>query len=354
MSNNVLPEEIIITDSKNLADSINVSIYDKVFVLVDTNTEKYCLPVLEESAVLPESRIEICVPAGEEYKSLSYCEHIWDVMIQHEASRSSCLVIVGGGVVCDMGALAASLLKRGMDYYLFPTTLLAQVDASVGGKAAVNYKGYKNQIGCFSSPKEVIINPDFLKTLPQRHLNSGFFEMLKHGIISDDNHFADLLAVKPINANTISPFIWPSLQLKIAVVQDDPYEHNLRKALNFGHTIGHALEAFSLKNNSENYLLHGEAVALGMIAEMFIAEKIFDISNNIREKLQAKTATMFEWKFSTDHIPEILRFIAQDKKNRNGIVMMSLPVNDEIALNVAVEERLITESMEYLLKWLNK
>lgn len=354
MINTVLPEEIIITDSNALVDSVNVSVYDKVFVLVDENTEHFCLHALEESGAIPDSRIEICVPPGEEYKSLTYCEHIWDVMIQHEASRNSCLIVLGGGVLCDMGAMAASLFKRGVDYFLLPTTLLAQIDASVGGKTAVNYHGIKNQIGCFSSPKEVIINPDFLKTLPQRHLNAGYFEMLKHGILSDDQHYKSLLMIKKVDAENIAPLIWPSLQIKAAVVQEDPYEKNLRKALNFGHTVGHALESFSYTDENNTSLLHGEAVALGMIAELAVAERKFDLKNNIKAQLQNKAKEMIAWRFYSEDVMEIIGFMIHDKKNSSGTIKMALPVNDEIALNVEVGKELLEEVLEELRLWLNK
>jgi 3-dehydroquinate synthase len=353
MNHTVLPEEIIITDSKNLADNLNLSIYDRVFVLMDENSEKFCLPILDNAGALPASRIDICISQGESNKTLASCENIWDAMMMNHGSRKSCLVALGGGVICDMGGLAASLFKRGIDFFLVPTTLLAQVDAAVGGKTAVNFHHYKNQIGCFSAPKEVIINPDFLATLPRRHMVAGYAEMLKHGILSDQQHFETLIAIQEISAKEIAPFIWPSLQIKAATVQEDPFEEHLRKALNFGHTIGHGLESWS-NSRQDNALLHGEAVALGMIAELLIAEELFENPALVREQLERRFTGIISCILEEDNFADILQYIAHDKKNTAEKVKMALPANENIAINVEVDQALIIKALKHLKNFLSK
>jgi len=353
MNHTVLPEEIIITDSKNLADNLNLSIYDRVFVLMDENSERYCLPVLDNAGALPASRIDICISEGEANKTLASCEKIWDAMMVNHGSRKSCLVALGGGVICDMGGLAASLFKRGIDFFLIPTTLLAQVDAAVGGKTAVNFHHYKNQIGCFSAPKEVIINPDFLATLPKRHMIAGYAEMLKHGILSDQQHFETLIALQEISADKIAPFIWPSLQIKAATVQEDPFEEHLRKALNFGHTIGHGLESWS-NSTKENALLHGEAVALGMIAELVIAEELFENSALVREQLENRFKGIIRCNLREEDFDGIMQFIAHDKKNTAEKIKMALPANENIAINVEVGQDMIIKALTHLVGFLSK
>ncbi len=354
MGNSVLPEEIVITDSSSLMEGVALDRYGKIFLLVDENTERYCLPLLEEVLGASVAFVRIVVPVGERHKTLSACEEVWRVMMDHGADRDACLWVLGGGVVCDMGALAASLFKRGIDYFLFPTSLLAQIDASVGGKTAVNFQGYKNQIGCFSTPKGVVINPDFLQTLPQRHINAGYFEMLKHGILADKTHFEALCALPEVTSYAITPYIEPSLQVKIAFVQEDPFEQGGRKALNFGHTIGHALESFSFSLGRDGALLHGEAVALGMIAELVVAERLFAWGAAVRERLEEKVGAMLRWRFSREDFSTILHYMVHDKKNHSGHICMALPQEETIALNVKVSEALVMEALDYVRNWLNK
>jgi len=327
-----------------------------VFVLVDEHTEEYCLPLIASSGILPESRVEIRIPSGEENKTLDNCKVIWDILLDYNASRHSCLIVIGGGMLSDMGGLAASLFKRGMHFIFMPTTLLAQVDASVGGKTAVNYQGVKNIIGCFNAPDTVIINPDFLETLPEREFLAGFGEMLKHGLIADPDLFKELIGISPLSPATVSPYLLESISIKSDIVQRDPKEKMLRKVLNFGHTLGHGLESVSFNNPKGTPLLHGEAVMLGMIGELFLAEKLFHYPESIRKSLEAffKKNVKISGIGHLD-IEHITDFIFQDKKNRADRLYFSLPSSETVMKpEVEVPSSLVREGINYVLQFMNE
>jgi len=295
--------------------------YSKVFFLVDEHTGKHCLPLLIDQLQIAHYNL-IEVTAGEENKNIDFCIGIWRMLIDFGADRNSLLINVGGGVVTDMGGFAASTFKRGIDFVQVPTTLLSQVDASVGGKTGIDMDHLKNIIGTFAQPKAVFIDTNFIKTLPQRQLVSGFAEMLKHGLIADRTYFNLLKEASP---EAIDPvLIHRSVEIKNNIVLQDPEEKGLRKILNFGHTIGHAVETFSLKNN-KNALLHGEAIAIGMICEAFLSaqktglppaelEEIVKTFNRSYEKHTIKEASF----------PALIQLMKSDKKNASGEINCSL------------------------------
>ena len=225
--------------------------YTSIFILVDSNTKKYCLDTFMNLTGLNEAKI-LLMSSGEENKNLKTCEYLWYQLSECGADRNSVLINLGGGVVTDLGGFVACTFKRGIDFYNIPTTLLAMVDASVGGKTGINMGLLKNQIGIIKEPINVILDPQWLNTLPQKEFRSGFAEMLKHGLIADRSYWNQLKSLEHLEKTIISKFIKPSLSIKKSVVTKDPDEKNLRKILNFGHTFGHAIESYFLKHE-KNY-----------------------------------------------------------------------------------------------------
>jgi 3-dehydroquinate synthase len=287
------------------------------FVLVDENTHHHCLNVLKEMLPRQYGLKIIEIPAGEENKTLETCKIIWEILSDKLAGRDSVMINLGGGVVTDIGGFAATVYKRGMRFINVPTSLMAMVDASIGGKTGVDFNGLKNQLGLFSQPMAVFVAPDFLHTLSRREMLNGFAEMLKHGLIADYQYFEELAkgSVESVNAEKIRI----STEIKSDIVQRDPFEKELRKSLNFGHTIGHALETFSLLNEDDP-LLHGEAILIGMMAETILSEKkgliATPLSNEILSGLINYSAN---YNLDSDCIEAILNYIRHDKKSIEGV-----------------------------------
>ena len=239
----------------------------KKIILLDENTRRHCLPLLEtKNAELLE------IESGEKNKHIQTCTQLWKTLIDLGADRHSLLINLGGGVICDIGGFVASTFKRGIDFIHIPTTLLAQADASVGGKTGVDFANLKNQVGVFSNPKAVFVFPQFLDTLDERQLRSGFAEIIKHALIRDKTLWHTIQSVDVNDRSGLTDVISQSLQIKNDIVTDDPFEKGLRKILNFGHTIGHAVESVSLRQHKKQ-LLHGEAVAIGMICEAYLSDR---------------------------------------------------------------------------------
>lgn len=321
--------------------------YSKIFILTDEVTGELCLPVLREK--LPEltdfDLIE--VPNGEENKTIDFCIGIWRTLLDFEADRNAILINLGGGVVTDMGSFAASTFKRGIDFLQIPTTLLSQVDASVGGKTGIDMDDVKNIIGTFAQPQAVIISTEFFKTLSDREMTSGFAEVIKHGIIADAAFFEEIIQLENARAVT-EEHIYRSVEIKNHVVTEDPFEKGLRKTLNYGHTIGHAIESWSL-SNEKNSLLHGEAIAIGMICEAYLATQLVELSE---KELTVITETFVKYygkyNIRPDIENELLNIMKQDKKNQSGKISFSLP--DKIGnckFDIFVEETLIRDSLAY-------
>jgi len=288
--------------------------HSQVFVLVDEDTKKHCYKFIKSSVVSHQSSV-IQIKSGEKNKTLRTCEKIWQELSKHNADRKSLLINLGGGVITDIGGFCASTYKRGIDFINIPTTLLSQVDASVGGKTGIDFLGYKNQIGAFSFPKAVFINPDFLKTLNKRELISGFAEMIKHGLIVDKDYWKKI--------NTSSPalllkekgegIISHSIEIKNKIVSADPFENGLRKILNFGHTIGHAVETASMK--TKKTLLHGEAIAIGMICEAYISRKVSGLKSEELDEITSFIKSVFNPKPVKHSAKQLIGLMKQDKKN---------------------------------------
>ena len=263
-------------DSKGyetLAEMLKPSHYSKIFILVDENTSQYCLPHLLNN-LATEIEIEIIeLEVGEIHKNIATCTEVWGALSDLGGDRKSILINLGGGVISDLGGFVACTFKRGIDFINIPTTLLSMVDASIGGKNGVDLGNLKNQIGIIREPKAVIVDTQFLSTLPQNEMRSGLAEMLKHGLIFDKKYWDKFKNLKNLQTEDLNQLIHQSIQIKNEIVCEDLTENGIRKSLNFGHTLGHAIESYFLENDSKTSLLHGEAIAVGMILESFISRE---------------------------------------------------------------------------------
>jgi len=284
---------------------------------MDVNTEKFCYPLLKDALTAHEV---ISIEAGEEHKNLEACQQVWDKLTHFHFDRHSLLLILGGGVIGDLGGFCAATFKRGIDFVLIPTTLLSQVDASVGGKLGIDFQQYKNHIGVFCEPAATLISPTFLNSLPERELRSGFAEVIKHCLISDRSMW-DVLKKKSLTNQDWNVLIPHSVAFKKEVVETDPKEGGLRKILNFGHTVGHAVESYFL---SKNRIFHGEAIAVGMICESFIGWK----KNLLTKEELDEISTYLKQVYPTVTLPSarkpILDLMSQDKKNKGNKILMAL------------------------------
>ena len=259
--------EVII--GKNSIKSFNYTCYSKIAILVDENTKRNCLAKFLQEVNFSKNYFVIEISEGEQNKTIQTCIYIWDKLFEYEFDKNSLFINLGGGLVSDIGGYCATNFKRGIDFINIPTTLLAMVDASIGGKLAVNYNNLKNQIGLFKNTIKVLINCCFLKTLSTQQVNSGYAEVIKHTLISNKNAWKNLKQ-NDLNNMNWETVIYNSISIKNNIVLQDPYENNLRKILNFGHTYGHAIESYYLEKN--NPILHGEAVMMGMILEAEISK----------------------------------------------------------------------------------
>ncbi len=255
---------------------------EQLFLLMDEQTQKYCLPTVEKTLqVLPSH--QLCVATGEENKTLATVQQIWDFLIAEKANRHSLLLILGGGLLTDIGGFAAATFMRGMPFLNIPTTLLAAVDAGSGGKTGFNYQGLKNEIGVFAQPAQTIVYPPFFQTLPYEQVLSGYAEMLKHALIASPLELAQVLSfdLDKIDWDGLAELLRRSMEIKHYIVEQDPEERDLRKTLNFGHTVGHALEEYFLKHRAEQPLLHGTAVAYGIVAELYLSYMKLGFSDKV-------------------------------------------------------------------------
>lgn len=332
--------------TQTISDWGDLNQYGRIFILVDENTKLHCLPLLSLS--LPDEKIFVIeIPSGESHKNIQTAIHIWQSMMTNQAGRRDLTINLGGGVIGDMGGFCASTFKRGMDFIQIPTTLLAQVDASIGGKLGIDFESVKNSIGLFKNPNAVCIDPAFLKTLPQRELRSGFAEIIKHSLIADEKEWEKILQLSAISPETVTPFIIPSILVKQSIVQEDPFEKGIRKILNFGHTIGHAIESYALKNNQS--LLHGEAVAIGMICEAYLSYLQADFPKSSLTKLKNLIFQHYDkYELDPNTYPELLKIMYQDKKNEDHRINFTMLKQAGKALfNQFADETAIIESLNY-------
>ena len=336
-------------DSSVIYKLISKNKYSKVFILVDSNTKKYCLKLFLEKH-LSEIDIElISIKNGEENKNTKNLYSVWTKVSKRGGDRNSLLINLGGGMVSDLGGFAASTYNRGIDFINVPTTLLSMVDASIGGKVGINIEKLKNQVGVFNYPKLILIDTSFLKTLPNREIKSGYAEMIKHGLIFEKKYYRKLSELKNIDSNLSTKLIYKSIMIKNEIVSKDPGEKSLRKILNFGHTLGHAIESHFLGKKKSKTLLHGEAISIGMILESYISYKIlkfpFKQCLNIKQTVNSNFEKIQINKEDSDSIIKLIKF---DKKNKNGKVLFVLLYEiGKVKIDVEVPKKLIIESLEF-------
>ncbi len=319
--------------------------YSSIIIIVDENTSEHCLPTFAGQLRHKFDIIEI--ESGEINKDLDTCKGIWESMLDFGADRHSLCINLGGGVIGDMGGFAASTYMRGMDFVQVPTTLLSQVDASVGGKLGVDFNAYKNLIGVIRNPGAVFMFTDFLQTLPPLQLRSGLAEVIKHGLIRDaDAYYKDIVQANSDNIDW-EQLVYESVLIKKSVTDEDPEERGLRKILNFGHTLGHAIESYNL--DTPTHLLHGEAIAIGMVLEAHLS---YQLGNITKEEIDhIKSSIIAIYGHHTDRIPyieKLLALMSKDKKNKGGKIMFSLLEKvGEGNYNQEVSSERIERAVEY-------
>ena len=300
---------------------------ETIFVLADENTLEHCFPVLVRAVPQLATANKIVVKAGDNNKTLVSCERIWNEMAVAGGNRRSLLINLGGGMITDMGGFAASVFHRGMEYINVPTSLLGMIDASIGGKTGIDLYSLKNLIGIFSPPECVYVWPDFLHTLPYRQLTSGYAEMLKHALIADSGFWLQLIKTPMAVISNWEALIIKAIGIKVEIVNKDIKEHGMRAKLNFGHTIGHAIETYSLRHD-ENPLAHGEAIAMGMICEAYISYRLLDFSHAQRDEVVKQILLNFShYKIPVEAIDELVEITNYDKKNEKGQLVFTLLKN---------------------------
>lgn len=334
---------------KTLNQQIEEEKYSSIFILTDTNTNEHCSAYFL-SRLTTEKRIEVIeFEAGEKNKTLDTCTQLWETLSELGADRKSLFINLGGGVVTDLGGFVASCFRRGIDFVHVPTSLLGMVDASIGGKNGVDLGALKNQVGIIRNPKMILVDTSFLKSLPPNELRSGLAEMLKHGLIYDKKYWEMFLELGKLTTEDLDLLIYASIQIKIEIVKQDPTENGIRKILNFGHTLGHAIESFSLTHH-QNSLLHGEAIAIGMLLEAYISHQLLNFPSDELKQIKEITQTYYpNPSFSSQDIKDIIELLKYDKKNSDGnINFVLLHQIGQCKIDVQVENKLIFEAFNYL------
>ena len=320
----------------------SIAEYSQLFVLTDENTHAHCLPLLNRF-LADQTYIEIQIPSGEVNKTISSCTYIWSQLTAHQADRSALVLLLGGGVLTDMGAFAASCYKRGLRFVNIPTTLLAMVDASTGSKTGIDFEGLKNHIGLFSSPLATLIHQDFLRTLDLRQFKSGVCEMFKHGLIASASHWQLLKT----HIEHPEQLIAESVALKVKIVSQDPTEKGLRKILNFGHTLGHALETYFL--NTENPLLHGEAIAAGILLESFLSAHYGSLSNAELDDISSTLNSYYTLpQLSRETQEAVVLLMRHDKKNhKDAVNFVALAKIGEAKYDITYTDEALQEAFDF-------
>lgn len=322
--------------------------HDRLFVLTDEHTSRYCYPLIEKSEPIQNAR-QIVIPADDTNKTIENLSRVWQFLTENGATRHSLLINLGGGMITDLGGFAAATFKRGIRYVNIPTTLLGAVDAAVGGKTGINFLGFKNEIGAFYPSEYVIISSAFFTTLERKDILSGYAEMIKHTLIHSQVDWEKLLTfpLDNINMNKLLELVFRSVSIKERIAEKDPYENDIRKALNLGHTVAHAFESFAIENQKP--VPHGYAVAWGLIAELYLSYRICDFP---KEKLQ-KTARFVQKNYgafaiSCDDYETLYRFMTHDKKNVGDVINFTL-LSDigNVKINQTADKELIFEALDF-------
>ena len=332
-----------------LNNYINKSNFSKIFVLVDTNTHKHCLSTFLAKLNTSQNIEIIEIEAGEINKTIDTCVGVWNALSDLDGDRKSLLINLGGGVVTDLGGFVASCFKRGINFINVPTSLLAMVDASIGGKTGVDLGTVKNQIGVINCGDMVLVDTKFLETLPQNEMRSGLAEMLKHGLIQDEAYWHKMSDLSKFTLEDLDKLIYESIIIKKNVVTEDPNENGLRKTLNYGHTLGHAIESYCLSNDKKETLLHGEAIAIGMVLATYISHKKCGFPYEKLENIKASIRKIYGLvELTKDDYLAIIELLKFDKKNTHGnINFVLLEDIGKSKIDCKVENALIMEAFDY-------
>ncbi|WP_163515693.1 3-dehydroquinate synthase [Gelidibacter japonicus] len=334
---------------KELNNYLKNNHFSKLFIIVDTNTHVHCLPRFISKLETDLTCEIIEIDAGEAHKNIETCVGVWNALSELGADRKSLIINVGGGVVTDLGGFVACTFKRGLKYINVPTSLLSMVDASVGGKTGIDLGPLKNQVGVISSGDMVIVDTGFLDTLPQNHLKSGLAEMLKHGLIYDREYWNKFLNLNTLTLDDLDALIHQSVEIKNHIVTEDPNEHGLRKTLNFGHTLGHAIESYFLSQTDKEELLHGEAIAIGMIMEAYISSHLLGFPKDDLKTIKETFLKIFKRVTieASDH-NAIIDLLKYDKKNEHGNINFVLLQRIGMPkIDCLVENELIIKAFDY-------
>lgn len=345
-----MKQKVVISGNleRDLVSAISECEHDRIFVLTDETTQQLCWPKIKNFKALKDCT-PIIIKATDTHKNLDTLAEVWQALSNGGATRHSLMINLGGGMVTDLGGFAASTFKRGIDFINIPTTLLAMVDASVGGKTGINFGGLKNEIGVFSDSRFVIINTQFLDTLDYDNICSGYAEMLKHGLISDERTWAELVTFDLENPDLsqLQRMVADSIKVKERIVETDPHEHGIRKALNLGHTMGHAFESFAMRRGTP--ILHGYAVAYGLISELYMsARKTAFPTDRMHQTVRFIRENYGTLNITCDDYPTLIELMHHDKKNTSGIINFTLLGNvGDIRINQTANEEEIKEALDF-------
>lgn len=346
-----MEQRIIISHhlKEDLAEAIKRCEPDKIFILADETTAIKCFPLITGTNGLENARF-ITIKPTDTHKDIESVTSVWRELCGHGGTRHSCLVNLGGGMVSDLGGFAASTFKRGVKFINIPTTLLSMVDASVGGKTGINFCGLKNEIGVFNNADSVLIDTEFLRTSDKQNICSGYAEMLKHGLISDENHWAELVnfdLMQP-NLKKLQTMVADSIQVKERIVNEDPHEYGIRKALNLGHTFGHAFESMAMRR--ERPILHGYAVAYGLVCELYLScIKMGFPTDIMHQTVNFIRDNYGQYNFTCNDYQELIELMKHDKKNTAGVINFTLLGGiGDIHINQIATKNDIYEAFDFL------
>ncbi len=340
-------QKVIISQNirQTLDDAVAACPHDRLLVLTDETTRQACWPLVKDCASMRDARL-ITIGCTDTHKTLDTLSRVWSELQRLEATRHSLLVNIGGGMVTDLGGFAASTFKRGINYINIPTTLLAMVDASVGGKTGINFGGLKNEIGVFNNAQSVILDTVFLHSMDRENILSGYAEMLKHGLISSKERWASLVNFDPAAEHITSAMVADNVSVKQRIVAEDPTEHGIRKALNLGHTAGHAFESLALERQP---ILHGYAVAYGLIAELYLCCVKTGFPTDIMRQTVAFIKEHYgRMPVTCDDYPRLIELMHHDKKNIGDEVNFTLLADiGDIRINQTATEDEIKEALDF-------
>ncbi|MDD2475013.1 MAG: 3-dehydroquinate synthase [Dysgonamonadaceae bacterium] len=334
--------------SDDLAKVLDKMAFDKLFILTDEHTESQCYPLISKIPLIVSAK-RVVVHAGDNNKTIENLSHIWKFLTTNGATRHSLLINLGGGMITDLGGFAAATFKRGITYINIPTTLLGSVDASVGGKTGINFEGYKNEVGAFHPAQHIIISTEFLSTLSQKDILSGYAEMIKHALLDSKETWSKTLSfdLKSIDYTKLNDLVMTSVFIKQRIVEQDPFEKNIRKSLNLGHTIGHAFESFAM--DKEKAITHGYAIAWGLIAELYLSHKLCDFSIKTLDLVSEFIHKNYgNFNFNREDYETLYQFMVHDKKNVGDTINFTLLADiGNIQINKTAEKKLIFEALDY-------